>query len=179
MPAWNIGDRWEFRWKSPRGSGAFTWRVDRIEAVDGEDYYVVKANDAREIYRRTRDQAYLMDKVAAGIETRYEPPDGAPWPLQVGMTWERRYTRHRPLEKKASAIARRCRVESTERLVVPAGTFETLRFTCHDAGNDALAYEAWFAPAVKHWVKERARFDDGFRERELTAYTIEGRKEPR
>src|SRR5262249_7608705 len=28
-PVWMIGDRWAFRWESPRGSGTFVWAVNR------------------------------------------------------------------------------------------------------------------------------------------------------
>ena len=44
-PVWMIGDRWAFRWESPRGSGTFVWAVNRVQTVDGFECYVGTPGD--------------------------------------------------------------------------------------------------------------------------------------
>jgi hypothetical protein len=173
VPAWRPGYQWEYRSESPQGTSTFVWSVDRLETVDGTEYYVVTAPEGREIYWRSSDRAYYMDKVFAGIETRYVPPASISWPLAVGNAWEARYTRERPIEQTTSDQVRRCVVERQEQLTVPAGTFETLKVVCSDPRRQQTVVEAWYAPAVKHWVKELARFDYGLRTRVLLRYRVD------
>jgi hypothetical protein len=36
-----------------------------------------------------------------------------------------------------------------------------------------IAYEVWYAPQVKHWVRRRTHFNYGVQERELLNYRVE------
>ena len=170
---WREGYEWEYRWQSPRGSGTFVWSVVRTENISGTDYWVVQSADGREILWRKRDNAYYMDRVFNGVETRVEPPNGAPWPLVVGKTWELRYKRERPIERSTSDEVRECVVEKQERVTVPAGTFDTLKVICTDPRSQAVTLEVWYSPEVKNRVKERTMFNYGVQDRELLRYRLE------
>src|SRR5262249_38712059 len=45
-PIWKPGDQWTFWSDSPRGSGTYTWSVDREQVVDGREYYVITSTTA-------------------------------------------------------------------------------------------------------------------------------------
>ena len=173
LPVWRPGFEWEYRWDGPAGNGTFVWSVTRLEPVDGDDYFVIRASSGREIYWRARDRAYLMDKVSDGIEFRRVPPTTIPWPLVVGKSWESRYVGERPIAKSSQEEVRSCLVEKQERIIVPAGTFETLKVVCTDPRNREVVGETWFAPEVRNMVKDRSKFDEGVRDRELLRYRLE------
>src|SRR5262245_23496472 len=164
---WRPGFEWEYSFDGPSGKGTFVWSVNRLETVDGDEYYVVRSAARREIYWRVRDRAYLMDKIPEGIETRRVPPTPIPWPLTVGTSWESRYVTERPIAKTSREEVRSCVVEKQERVAVPAGTFDTLKLVCTDPRSREVTGEFWFSPEARHWVKDRVKFDDGVRDREL------------
>jgi hypothetical protein len=169
-PVWQVGDEWEIRWQNPNGSGTFVWAVNRVETIDGTDYYVVAASEGREIYWRKRDRALYMDKLPAGIVTRNVPPMEIPWPLSVGKSWEGRFTRERPTERATTEEARACSVEKEEHITVPAGTFATLKIVCRNTRDGQMSQELWYSPDVRQWVKERTPSGAGVQDRELLRY---------
>jgi hypothetical protein len=171
-PQWKPGYEWAYRWQSPRGSGTFVWSVDRIEVLDGTRYYVVKSG-TREIYWRAIDLAYHMDKVDGNIEVRRTMDYRLPWPVRPGTSWEIKTTEERPKIRQTNDLVYACRAESEELVSVPAGQFQTVKVICQNARTARTAYETWYAPSVKHWVRERTWFDYGIRERELIAYRLE------
>jgi hypothetical protein len=170
---WKLGDEWAFRWDSPRGRGTYVWVVDRIEVVDGTPYYVVKSGTERESYWRQADLAYYMDMVGGGVEIRWMRTSGAEirWPLEPGKTWEFSVLREDPKARRTADLVYRCRVDGEESLVVPAGTFSTLPVRCVEQ-RSGWFYERWWAPAVRHWVRERTQFSYGIREREMIGFRL-------
>jgi hypothetical protein len=72
-PVWKPAYEWSYRWESPRGKGTFVWAVDRVEMVDGADYYVVKSGQRREIFWRKSDFLLLMNKLDGAVESRQTP----------------------------------------------------------------------------------------------------------
>jgi hypothetical protein len=172
-PTWTSGNEWTYQWSSPRGSGTFVWVVDREEMVDGVRFYVVKSGTEREIYYRKDDRAYFMDKVNGVVETRYTPPAAYfAWPLTPGAKVEARYTRERPIDRQTEAMALTCETGALEPLTVPAGTFDAAKVTCRNTKTNAVNFEMWLSPAVRHMVKERTYFTYGVRERELTSFRV-------
>jgi hypothetical protein len=173
-PTWKPGNEWSYRWESPRGKGTFVWTVDRVEKVDGTDYYVVKSGQRREIYWRKSDFVLLMDKLDGAVELQQTPlKPWQPWPLTPGRSWTMHYKEDRPGDRQTTERTRACRVEAEEDVTVPAGAFRTVKVTCTDASTGQPVYEAWYAPQVKHWVRERTHFNYGVRERELLNYRVE------
>jgi hypothetical protein len=150
------------------------WTVDRVEAVEGIDYYVVRSGRSREIYWRKADYVLFMDKVDGAVELRQTPlTPWTMWPLTPGRSWTMHYRQERPVDRQTQDLTRACRADAEEDVTVPAGTFRTVKVTCNDAPTGRLLYEVWYAPRVRHWVRERTHFNYGVRERELLNYRVE------
>jgi hypothetical protein len=174
VPVWKRGDEWAFRWESPRGKGTFVWSVDRIEVVEGTEYYVVKSGTQRESYSRKADLGWFMDKVSGEVEVRrVGAPSWYPWPLTPGRKIEYVTTEERPKDRQTNEIRLTCEVDEPANVVVPAGEFRAVRIACTSQRTGKLTYEGWYAPRAKHWVRERSVFDYGARERELIKYRVE------
>jgi hypothetical protein len=169
-PTWTRGDEWSYRWSSPQGSGTYVWIVDREEVVDSVPFYVIKSGTARESYYRKDDRAFVMDKLNGQVETRNTPP-ATYWSATPG-TKEVRYTRERPIDRQTEAMALNCETGPLEPLTVPAGTFDAAKVTCRNTKTNAVNFEMWLSPAVRHMVKERTYFSYGVRERELTSFRV-------
>lgn len=170
-PVWHVGDQWAFRWESADGQGEYVWTVDRLDALDGVDQYVVR-NGAREIFFRRSDLATSLEVAAGRIDRRNTPPRLAfSWPLTAGTMWNQRYME----ESGGRAAAERSiawKVEGEERVRVEAGTFDALRIVARHAPTPAIMYEMWYAPEAKQWVRLREHFPSGIRYRELTALSL-------
>jgi len=161
---WAPGSSWSYRYESPRGSGTFDWVVDREELVDGVKFYVVTTG-SREIYFRQADFALYMEKVNGAVEVKMNPPIRLVSGYS-GDKWELRYVRESP-QQQAQNVVRKCAASGPEKITVPAGTFNTTKTTCVDVRTGETVYEAWYASAAKQMARERSRFADGWREREL------------
>ena len=86
---------------------------------------------------------------------------GELWPMQSGA--HARYTVLREVTKTKSGKTRRqrrtyhCAVEGTERITVPAGTFDTFRVECLRYGHSSMKLvlrRTWhYAPEIGHYVR--------------------------
>jgi len=171
-PVWRVGDEWAYRWESPQGAGTFVWSVDREEVVDGVEYYVLKTGQ-REIFLRKGDLAVSVDKVSGDIETRYVPPRPIlAWPLAPGKSWQTTYTRERPKDRQTFDTVEACQATGEETMTVPAGTFQTVKVECRNQKTNTMMTEVWYAPAVRHYIRERSERGGGIQVRELIAYKI-------
>lgn len=172
-PTWQQGYEWAYRWGSPLGTGTFVWSMEREEAVDGTECYVVRTG-SREIFMRKDDLAWYMDKVQGAVEVRNVPPRmWITWPLNPGKSWEQAYDRQKPLERITEGIVMVCAVEAEETITVPAGTFSTFKIVCRRGlRTGVIMDEIWYSPEIKHWIRERSHFSYGIRERELIAYKV-------
>ena len=174
IPAWRRGDEWAFRTESPQYQGTFVWSVDREEAMNGEQYYVLKSGTTREIYFRKLDFAYLMDRVNGEVETRNNPPARwVPSPFVAGEKWEVKYTIERPRDRQTTEVVMACESVAEEQVTVPAGSFNALRVVCKNGRTGNLWSETWYAMAVKQMVREKLYFSSGLRTRELIAFKIQ------
>ncbi len=64
-PVWQVGDGWQYPYKSPSDSGTYVWSVNRIEPLDGVQHYVITTS-TREIFQRVSDLAISLERVARG-----------------------------------------------------------------------------------------------------------------
>src|SRR3989338_8591863 len=78
----------------------------------------------------------------------------------------------KPPDQDRGQVPRPCGVEAEEAVTVPAGTFTALRIVCRDKRTNSVMDEKWYAPAAKHWVKDRTYQPWGLRERELLAFKL-------
>lgn len=172
-PALRPGSEWTYRWQSPRGSGTFVWRLDREEAIDGVEHYVVRSGTTREIFWRKLDGASVMEKVSGVVVLRHLPPrPNFRWPLRVGTTWELLYVIERPVEQETVNTLRTWRVEAFEPVHVTAGTFGAFKIVSRDKWADRVATEYWYAPDVRNVVQSRDYYSYGVETRELMTFKL-------
>ena len=174
VPTWRRGDEWEFRWESPTNKGVFVWSVDREETVEGAPAYVIKVG-TREIFYRKADIALIRETVDGALVLANTPPRlRYAWPLTVGKTWEQTLSQERASPRSSEQRADVVTVEAEETVSVPAGTFQTLKLVYRNKDTQAILYEEWYAPAVKHPVLLRERLTSGgLRVRELTSFSVQ------
>jgi hypothetical protein len=179
VPIWKPGDQWTFWSDSPRGSGTYTWSVDREQVVDGTEYYVIASSTsqgvAREFFYQKSDLAWRMLKVNGHVESTAEPAQlRYIWPLVIGSTWEQTVTVTTVRDGKSSkeTNARSCRVIGEETVTVAAGIYRAIKTECRDTKNGELVSQLWYAPEAKHWVKEWARYSWGVQEREVMSVRV-------
>lgn len=171
-PVWQVGDEWQYAYKSPSDSGSYVWSVNRIESLDGVPHYVIKTG-TRELFHRASDLALSLDRVDGVVVMRDTPSrlDFA-WPLAVGKTWEQSYRIERPIDRTTTDRNSQYTVDVEETVTVPAGTFRTLKITWRNKNTNAVIYEMWYAPDVKQWIKIREVLSNGIRERELISFKV-------
>ena len=149
------------------------WAVVREETLNGRRHYVVRSGGRREIFYRADDLAYVMDRVDGDVETSSLPADVRyVWPLEVGRRWEFAYTLTRPKDRTTEERKRECVVEKEEPITVAAGSFATMKIVCRNPQTGKTTYEAWYAPAVKHWVKWLGYWPEGTQTRELLTFRL-------
>ena len=171
-PVWQVGDEWQYAYKSPSDSGIFVWSVNRVEPLEGVPHYVIKSG-TREIFYRVSDLASSVERVDGVIVSRDTPSRlNFSFPLTVGKTWEQTYRQERPVDRITRDRDSLYAVDVEESVTVLAGTFRTLKISWRNKKTNALFYEMWYAPDVKQWVKIREVLSNGIRERELTAFKL-------
>ena len=107
--------------------------------------------------------AYLYDKETANHAARlrdgkesesYAPHAGTfDWPLYVGKSWKARYV-YRNLSRQTTIdpVQYEYRVETYEKVVVPAGTWDAFRIASKNVNGTSLS-TIWYAPELKLIVK--------------------------
>jgi len=171
-PVWQVGNEWQYAYKSPSDSGSYVWSVDRIEMLNGTQHYVVKAG-TREIFYRVSDLASSLERVNGVVVLSHTPPRlSYAWPLAVGKSWEQSHREERPVDRQTTDRNSVWAVESEDTITVPAGTFRTMKITWRNKNTGGLNYEMWYAPDVKQWVKIREVLSNGIRERELIGFKL-------
>ncbi len=171
-PVWHVGDEWEYAYQSPSGSGTYVWSFHRIEALDGEQNYVIKSG-TREIFCRVSDLAGTMERVDGVVVLRETPARLMyAWPLAVGKSWELSHRQERPVDRQTTDRSSQWTVDAEEDVTVVAGTFRTLKITWRSKNTGAMVTEMWYAPAMKQWVKIREVLSSGIREREMVSFKL-------
>jgi hypothetical protein len=94
------------------------------------------------------------------------------WPLTSGAAWEQTITIERQQNPSTETRTRACQVAGEEAVTVAAGRFQTIRTVCRDKKTNEVIYQLWYAPDVRHWVKEWSRLPWGVQERELMAVKL-------
>jgi hypothetical protein len=172
VPAWKVGDEWEYAYKDPAGGGTYVIVVTRVEVVDGIEHYVVTTGTRESLYR-VSDLTFSVERAEGAIVTRNVPAQiNYAWPLTVGKTWEQSYRQERPAARQTLNRNVVCTVEAEETVSVPAGSFHTVKITSRNKTSSAVGYELWYSPDVRQWVKVREVLRNGVRERELISFKL-------
>ena len=116
-----------------------------------------------------------LDRLGIGVELLWllRPQQRYVWPLAVGGNWEQTVavTTGRDGKSSTETRVRSCQVAGEETVTVAGGVYRTIKTTCRDKSKQVV-FEVWYAPEVKHWVKEWTRFSWGVQERELMAVKL-------
>lgn len=110
-----------------------------------------------------------------------DPPPARLWPRVAGAAVAYSADIQVQLRDASASLSRwqedwRCIYDGTEALVVAAGPFQTLRFTClRDAteGRPALERIWHYAPAVRHYVRLMEKTPDDGQQREVELVAIQ------
>ena len=145
------------------------WRARFInaQAVTTTNLFTVvddEIRDGKPVHRRNYGtSAALYDKATANHvatvrnakETvSYTPHDGNfDWPLYVGKSWKARYAyRNLVNQTTIDPVQYEYRVETYEKVVVPAGTWDAFRITSKNDNGTSLS-TIWYAPELQLIVK--------------------------
>ena len=171
-PVWQVGDEWQYAYKSPSGSGTYIWTVDRIDTLDGAQHYVLKAGTRERFYRVSDLADSLMRD--DGVVTYKETPSRLQydWPLAVGKSWRQSYRDERPVARQTTDRNSKWTVDTEETVTIVAGTFRALKISWRNNNTNALISETWYAPEVRQRVKIRQILSSGVREEELIAFKL-------
>ena len=175
-PRWMEGDLWRFAAQGPAARrSAYNWRVQREDTVDGVPYYVLKSG-LREAFYRQADLAMSHEMVSDKVVARNTPARVFyVWPLAAGARWDQTYRHERPEDQRSYNHVYEGRVEGEETVTVPAGTFKTLRIVYRNNPKTKVAWEQWYSPDVRFWIRMREQLDEGERVTELQSYELRKR----
>jgi hypothetical protein len=163
--------RWSRNLEPQRPEPPFPTKDDETAFQWLKDYKLKARAPAAPAQAAETTPSPAMDMVSGEVETRYVPPRVLLiWPLRPGKTWENTSTRESPGDRQTSVIVEACQIGALESVTVPAGTFEAYKITCRNLRTGRINHEIWYSPEVKHYIRERSRFDYGIRERELILF---------
>ena len=167
-PVWKLGDEWSFQQESPPEKLTYVDVLSREETVDGIQCYVIASAGSEYYYRRTDIALYLRRDSSGGTVYRHVPPHAfLAWPMMVGKEWQETTNRERPQIPQSEEFRLVMRIEATETVTVPAGTFDTFKIVRRNNRTGLVDGEFWYSPDVRYLVRYRI----GNTLRELTKFT--------
>ncbi len=156
-PTWRTGDRFVFR-RGGRVRLAF-----RVAASNSDEIVLAEENTGvinrfdADIGMRSQELEgeQAMQRILAPADSQLS------WPLWVGKRWTCHYVRNAPGQRPLPLVAA-YEADALETVVVPAGTFETIRIWRRARpaieGDYVEDWEvAWYAPDVGYFVKRLER----------------------
>lgn len=148
------------RYRSGQSFSFSDGRVQRVVSADGREV----AWQGPQEERFTTDRNFVVPKLSSSLAgTQRSVIKGAEglWPLAIGKSDRMRIGRT-SADAAGGQIAKaarsyNCRVSNTERLSVPAGSFDTYRVQCtrfSSSGKRLVETRVWhYAPALGHYVR--------------------------
>ena len=148
------GTRWMARFISATGvTTTNLYRVVDDETHDGKPVHRINWGTSAELYDKGTAN-YIATLRNAKAVVSYTPHAGTfDWPLYVGKSWSARYV-YRDLIRQTTidSVQYDCHVETYEKVVVPAGTWDAFRITSKNVDGTSLS-TIWYAPDLKLIVK--------------------------
>ena len=176
-PVYDEGDCWV--WKRMRAGNTFI-EIDRIvgqETLQGHDSYILEVSYdppymggvSSETRWYDKDTLYCIQRHELGesdgtpytidINISYDFKGVSPWPLKVGKEFdmvESTFTTYTMEgEPQTTPRLRRLvvRVEELEEITIPAGTFNCLRVTVSQYGDEEVLMTSWYSSEAKNYIK--------------------------
>jgi hypothetical protein len=137
----------------------------------GMPVWIVKNGPDRERVLRKEDLGYYEERRTGVVEARFVPPSlNWAWPLGPGKTWTQTYTREHPLDRTTNKVTASSQAQS-DRLTVPAGTFDAIKATCRNVKSGRTFADRWYVPAVKAMARNAIYLPNAYTE-ELIRHNI-------
>ena len=155
-PSLKAGTEWSIKRTAVDGSvrnDTLTVLGDRSQG--SRNFTVVQRGDGVQIWldRSTRALSFLLQD-GKTIET-YDPDWGDwRWPLKVGEKWSTTYRFQSADGRSVNGATATWTVAAEEEVVVPAGTFKTLRIERTPGNQSNHIVIRWFAPDIGLVVKQ-------------------------
>ncbi|OOZ36826.1 hypothetical protein [Solemya velesiana gill symbiont] len=161
----------------------FVFNNERIYTVTGKERDMVTWKTNTGLTKTTPANFLIPDlkwfRKSRSSEGHTSVPYDTLWPLKTGNTadipFQQTITKNDGSEPKVLIRNWRCVVEGTERVSVPAGTFDTYRTVCSrnspNSGRFRASKTYYYAPKIGHYVliEEQHKYKDSKR-KELTGY---------
>lgn len=151
-PAWNVGDQWSF--KDVTG---LTWSDEVLD--DKEGLYILKREGIKDLFgydKKTMNAMFLIRESGRSVENKSLWRKILDFPIFVGKTWTETMTSIPTGSKLEAVYVCDFKIEGTEEVSTPAGTFKTFKIYCQQtnktSGNSGWA-RFWYSPEAKTWVK--------------------------
>ena len=174
-PGVHVGDRWVTEVVDHQDS-KLNYRAERVVNEVGDNRIVTSVRTVGKDYVRSVEYsgqwALIATHLPSGATTTYSPAlPYLSFPLQPGKSWQARV-----LETDADGKQRvhdvQAKMESWEKVQVPAGTFNAMKIVLRDEiSKDGVVVqqgqdESWYAPDARRTVKtEETSFDPATNER--------------
>jgi len=152
------GTRWRGRLIDAKGVATTTLYTVLDDGTHaGKPVYRRSRGTSTEVFDKGTVNLLAILKDAQETES-YTPHDGRfDWPLYVGKLWKAHYVyRNLVRETTIDPVQREYRVETYEKVVVPAGTWDAFRITSKHVNGTSLS-TIWYAPELKLIVKRITR----------------------
>jgi hypothetical protein len=129
--------------------------TSRVIAVEGEDVTWQADNGWTWTGKAFFWPVERWQRDGAGGSQEISGDPGALFPLRVGERVAYRYQGRSQREQAGWSGQGRCEVAATERITVPAGSFDTYKVVCEQGEDLKDPYRTrtwWYAPALGHYV---------------------------
>lgn len=151
IPAYSVGDRYVF--DAPRE----VWTIKGVASDEirwSSDMGGQRVTPRDPLLPSLRTTTADVGEISREITNR----TGSLWPLSVGN--ESNYVVNVDMQDRgAQALAWSCRVVGTDRVQVPAGTFNTYKVAC--ARSDGLRLNTYYSPTVGYFVRREVTTAEG------------------
>lgn len=171
VPTLQVGDSWSYKvtdeWKKEVAPNLLVRTVTGIDNFIRYTGTSVAGAEFKFATNKALNTPYMVDKEAQ-LNKNFV------WPLTETTTWENKRKEKR--RTVTIVFESECKVKGWEKVTVPAGTFDAVKFTCKgNYTNDNVGAEAvmggsgffveenWYAPSVKQNIKSTVEYRHGGR----------------
>lgn len=172
-PEWKIGDQWRYKRKSPGRVSDVDREILSETTFDDQPSFVVRVGNEKNLYPKTSLGLLATFRGEKLVRRRNKPNQFFSWPLEPGKEWRNAYKVENLEKNTVGEIDRVMVISNLEKIVVQAGTFESVKIDAYDHETGRLEAEYWYSPITRSLVKFRAyTSDEGFTEEELVSFKI-------
>jgi hypothetical protein len=172
-PEWKIGHRWSYRSRIPGLVSDVEREVLSETNFDGHRSFVVKVGSEKNVYPKDSLGVLATFKGDKLVSRRNRPNQIFSWPLEAGKEWRNVYKVENLEEHMVGEIDRVMVISGLEKIVVPAGSFDSVKIDAYDYQTGRLEAEYWYSPETRSVIKFRSYGGDAwFTEEELVSFKV-------